>query len=535
MGTIEPAAAAPPASASRDSGLRLAELVAAFSLALDLGLGQPMEHVLRSWVIANRLGDRLGLDAEQRAAVYYVITLAWVGCVADTPTVAALFGDDIAYRGDTYRVDQMGLPLLVHMLRHAGAGGPARERLRIGADLVRTGGRGVIEGIQSHCLVTAQMAQRIGLGSDVADPLQLVFTRWDGRGVPKGVGGEEIPLATRLLHLAEVIEVFHRSGGIDAATAVAKQRIGTHFDPALVNAFCGLADEVLGDLEVEPDWNELIAREPALQRRLNESELDAALTAISDFTDLRSPSRAGHSRAVADLAAAGAREAGLPDAEVKTVWRAGLVHDLGLHGIPATILEKPGPLSSAEWERMRMSSYYTERMLARPPVLARLGALAALAHERSDGSGYHRRLTAPAIPASGRVLAVACAYQAMTEPRPYRDALSATQAAGQLRADVRAGRFDADAVDAVLKAAGHRVGKRWSGPAGLTPREVEVLVLISRGASNRQAARALNITEKTVGTFIERIYTKTGASTRSTATLFAMQHGLLETLDAVDL
>lgn len=85
-----------------DSGLRLTELLAAFSLATDLGLGQPMEHVLRSWAIAARLGDRLHVEPDQRGALYYVATLAWVGCVADTPEVATWFGDDIAFRRDSY-------------------------------------------------------------------------------------------------------------------------------------------------------------------------------------------------------------------------------------------------------------------------------------------------------------------------------------------------------------------------------------------------------------------------------------------------
>ena len=113
--------------------------------------------------------------------------------------------------------------------------------------------------------------------------------------------------------------------------------------------------------------------------------------------------------------------------------------------------------------------------------------------------------------------------------------MTATQAMAELRGDVRAGRLDAGAVDAVLAAAGQSHGKRRTGPAGLTPREVEVLTLIARGASNRQVAQALGITANTAGTHIERIYTKTGASTRSTATLFAMQHGLLNTVEPFDL
>lgn len=89
----------------RDSGVRLAELVAAFSLATDLGLGQPMEHVLRSWIIAARLGDHVGVDAGDRGSLHYVATLAWVGCVADTPEVATWFGDDIALPAAARRPD----------------------------------------------------------------------------------------------------------------------------------------------------------------------------------------------------------------------------------------------------------------------------------------------------------------------------------------------------------------------------------------------------------------------------------------------
>ena len=518
----------------RDSGIRLAELVAAFSLAIDLGLGQPMEHVLRAWLIADRLARRLELDPPARDELYYVVTLAWAGCIADTPMVSALVGDDIAYRADTFSTDLVGESAMSFMVEHLAAGAPARQRQRQVEEFITTGGIGVELAIRSHCLVTGNMADQIGLGSEVREPLQQVFTRWDGQGVPRGLGGQEIALTTRLFHLADTVEVWQRKGGNEAAVRVARERRGTHFDPKLVDAFTADAAMVLGDPSGEADWHEFIATEPSLQRCLTERELDRALEAIADFTDLRSRPRAGHSRRVAELAAGAARHAGLPAADVIAVRRAALLHDVGLHGLSATILDKPGPLTPAEWERVRVHTYYAERMLARPPILARLGAIASLAHERSDGSGYHRRLAGPAIPVSGRLLATACAFCAMTEPRPHRPALTAKHAVAELRADVRKGALDADAVDAVLAAAGHRQGKRRSGPAGLTPREVEVLTLIARGASNRQVATALRIAPKTAGTFIERIYMKTGASTRSTATLFAMQHGLLETLDPLD-
>src|SRR5207248_7626351 len=125
----------------------------------------------------------------------------------------------------------------------------------------------------------------------------------------------------------------------------------------------------------------------------------------------------------------------------------------------------------------------------------------------------HRGLAGPAIPASGRLLAAACAYRAMTDPRSHRPAMTAKRATAELRGDVRAGRLDAGAVDAVLAAAGQSHGKRRTGPAGLTPRELEVLILIARGASNRQVAQAQGITAKPAGTHIELIYIKTSAFT----------------------
>jgi HD-GYP domain-containing protein (c-di-GMP phosphodiesterase class II) len=518
----------------RDSGLRLAELVATFSLATDLGLGQPMEHVLRSWAIAARLGDHLGVEPEERGALYYVATLGWVGCVADTPEVMAWFGDDIAFRSDSYQVDFAGLPMLGFMLRHVGTGNPALQRLRLATKLVVTGGKGIQRGLMAHCLTTAQMAERLGLGAEVCDPLQQMFTRWDGQGVPHAVGGEAIALPMRLFHLADTVEVFHRTGGVEAAVAVARERRGGHFDPAIVDAFCALAPEVLGEAGADPDWDRLLADEPVLQRRLTEGELDAALEAMADFTDLRSPSRAGHSRGVADLAARAAAGMGLAPADVVTLRRAGLLHDVGLHGVSAAVLDKPGSLTAAESERVRMHTYYTARMLSRPPALARIGAVASLAQERSDGSGYHRGLSGPAIPVTGRLLAAACAYRAMTEPRPHRAALTAKHAAAELRAEVRVGRLDATTVDAVLAAAGNRQGKRHAGPAGLTPRELEVLQLIARGASTRRVSQCLDITAKTAETHIERIYAKTGASTRSTVTLFALKNGLLDCLEPLD-
>ena len=208
--------------------------------------------------------------------------------------------------------------------------------------------------------------------------------------------------------------------------------------------------------------------------------------------------------------------------------RAACVHDLGRVGVSAAIWDKAGPLRSGEWEQVRLHPYYTERVLARSRILSPLGALAALHHERLDGSGYHGGLPATMLPLTARILAAADAYHAMTEPRSHRPALTPEAAAEEARREVRAGRLDGEAVSAVLAVAGHRVrpaSREWA--AGLSEREVEVLRLVARGHSNRQTAQSLVIAEKTVGHHIQHIYAKIGVSTRAAATLFAMQHDLL--------
>ena len=260
-------------------------------------------------------------------------------------------------------------------------------------------------------------------------------------------------------------------------------------------------------------------------------ELDDALAAIADFADLKSPYTTGHSRGVAERAASAALRAGLGEPAAAELRRAGLLHDVGRLGVSNTIWDKPGVLSEAEMERVRMHPYLTQRTFSRSPRLAALAELAAAHHERLDGSGYPRGLAGGALSPEARILAAADAYQAMSEPRPHRPARPPDDAARELREEVRSGRLDADAVDAVLGAAGHRVRRRREGPAGLTRREIEVLVLLARGLSNKAIAAQLVVSPRTVGHHIAHIYRKIDCSTRAEASLFAMQHGLLPELE----
>ncbi len=159
--------------------------------------------------------------------------------MADSHQLARSFGDDIAFRADTYDVDLAGLPAFAFMLRHAGATGSTIQRTRRVTSLVATGGRSIVASMMAHCQATGAIAERLGLGPDVRTPLQHNFARWDGNGLPAGVGGDDIAQSMRIVHVAEIVELFHRRDGTQAAVEVARERSGKQFDPTSSTSFAG--------------------------------------------------------------------------------------------------------------------------------------------------------------------------------------------------------------------------------------------------------------------------------------------------------
>jgi HD-GYP domain-containing protein (c-di-GMP phosphodiesterase class II) len=506
---------------------RLAELVAALSLGVDLGFGQPMEHVLRQCLIALRLADRAGLAAQDRMAVYYTALLVNVGCHADAHEQAKWFGDDITLKSGKYVHELGSVRGALATMRLVGAGNPPLHRFRVGLEFAFSGHRQLDGMISQHAMLARTLAEQLGLPGVVGKSVGAAYEQWDGNGWPGALKGGAIPIAARIAQLAEFVEVAHRVGGVAAATALARRRAGRQFDPALAALLCAQAQEIFGGADAVPAWQAVIAAEPALAVELSAVQLDSALAAIANFVDLKSPFTLGHSVAVAELAEEAGRRLGLPPEQVLTLRQAGLVHGFGRLGVSNSIWDRAGPLSAGEWERVRMYPYLTERMLHQSAALAPLGEIAVQHRERLDGSGYPRGLSGGAISRSARVLAAADAYVSMREPRPHRPARPAGEAVPEMRTEVRAGRLEGTAVDAVLEAAGHRLLRRRESAAGLTAREVEVLILLARGLSNRRIAERLVITPKTAGNHVEHIYTKIGASSRAAAAMFAVQHGLL--------
>jgi HD-GYP domain-containing protein (c-di-GMP phosphodiesterase class II) len=519
-----------PQTPAPGGALRLAEWMGALSLAADTANGFPAEKVLRTVLIADAVAARIGLDPVARRRAWWMPLLRYLGCTGFAHEEAVRYGagDDQATRHTMVLADE-GAPLQTVLRVVRGLAPEASLWERAGAVVRILGdGRSLQEHAAAQCEAATRIAEIAAFEPELVQPLSQICERWDGRGQPDGLRGEAVDVAVRLYRLADVAEVvWHREGPAAVARSVA-QRSGGQLDPQLCSALLGALDEVLAPMTQGSVWQAFLDSEPRPHLLVGEERLDAVCRAFACFVDLKTTWTIGHSTGVARLADKAAVLLGLPSEERKHLHRAALLHDLGRLVVPNAIWDKPGPLGPVERERVRQHAYSTERILAHSPVLAPVLAIARSAHERLDGGGYHRGVPRALLPLPALILAAADVCCALLEPRPHRPAFDLARASEVLAAEVVAGHLDAEAVRAVLMAAGAAEDEVPSAnPSGLTDREVEILVLLARGRTNRQIAAELGISPKTVQHHVAHVYDKIGAKSRAGAALFAVERGLV--------
>lgn len=502
--------------------VRLTEILAALSLATDLATGASPDKALRVCLAACALGDALELDSADAADLHQAALLRAIGCTAHAAENADAFDDDLAFQRDMHVLDVADSASLASFGTWAGEdrGAVLRERLQ---EILATVGP---QAARFGCEASQSLGRALTLRSGAIAALDEVYERWDGRGIPDGRAGDDLTLAARATHVAEQFVIAFGAGGPDWAAEQLRRRAGGHLDPALVQVALRAQPEIAAATTAADPLAAVLDAEPAPVRFVMPDEVDRALEALADFVDLKSRYTIGHSRGVAELAARAAALAGLEQDAVREIHRAGLVHDVGRASVSTATWERAGDLTPGERDRVRLHTYWTERVLACAPATADLARPASSHHERLDGSGYHRGVAAAGIDRCARFLAAADALHAMREPRPHRPALSLDEAARELQAGASAGRFDRAAVGAVLEAEGVRQ-RRTSLPNGLTEREVEVLCLLARGMTNRQIADELVVSPRTVQHHVSHVFDKVGRRTRAGAAVFAMEHGLV--------
>ncbi len=510
--------------------LRLADLLGSLSLFADLGFGLPAQEAVRSCVVATTLARRMDVPEPGVRDTFYAALLMHFGCVSQSHETSVTFGDELALTraiamtniGDPDDWEQTMIPEFTRGMSASSVRRVTEAVFRDGPEFGRRYDTGV-------CEVARETARRIGLPESTQQTLYELTEAWSGGWAPRGIGGDEIALPARIARAGADAAFFAGMGGADAAVHALRARAGGILDPAVVAAFVGDADAILAELDVGDPLDRMLELEPEPVEERAAGQLRDVAAAVGDLADLKSPWFQGHCRGVARLAVATAVRAGLDSETTTRLEVAALRHDDGRVGTSNLVWEKPEQLTRAEWELVRLHAYHSERILASSASLAAIAPLAGMHHERLDGSGYHRCAKGGELSIAARILAVADAYQAMTEPRPHRAALAPAEAADELRRDVRAGRLDPDVVALVLEAAGHRSSGRRPDlrPGGLSDREVEVLALVAAGCSNPDIAERLFISRRTAEHHVQHIYAKIGVSTRAGAALFAVEHDLL--------
>ncbi|GMV84259.1 MAG: hypothetical protein AMXMBFR80_01170 [Dehalococcoidia bacterium] len=518
--------------------IRTADVLGALSLAGDLAVGLPAEHGLRTCLVAMRLAQRLSLPAGEQITVYYTSLLMDAGCTAWTSQIARrMLTDEIVARRELVFHTDIRSPfqLVGWMWRFLARGAPFATRAGRFVDFAAHGPDVLREGFQNTCDVASDLAARLGMPEEVQGALLSVFEQWDGGGFPRGLRGQDIPMACRVVYLAAFFEVFHDSGGRAGAIELTRRGRGRAFDPEAVDALLVATKEADFWQALESDenlWPAVMSLEPENRLRwTSEEQLTDAAVALADFADMKSAYSLGHSRRVAATAEGVAVRLGLSEVETLDLHRAALTHDLGLVAVPSFVLEKPqARLTRPEWEQVRLHPYHGERILSNVPALRGAAGLVGAHHERVDGDGFPRGLKGRQTPVGAQIIAVSDRFDELTHDAPGRAALAPEQALKAMEQEVGSS-FSASVFEPLKGTLGFArtvaVPSRREWPAGLTDREVEVLRLVARGLNRREAAARLFVSESTVRTHLEHIYVKIGVSSRAAATLFAVEHELL--------
>ena len=453
------------ANTGANPSLRVASVVAGLSRALDLSTGQPLGHSIRTCVLGMRIAGEIGLSQEILNELFYSLLLKDCGCSGNaSKTFHALGSDDLKAKRDVKTTDwtRVSWETLQYALSHVAPGKPFLERVRTLLSVARNQKVHAKDVTKIRCERGATLARLMGLSSGTADGIRGLDEHWDGSGNPEGLRGEEIPLLSRIMLLAQTLEVFLVSSGAVAAADVAVKRSRTWFDPKLVKAVQSL--DRRGELFAhvfDDDLTELCLKLEPSPRIMDagETNLDNVCTAFSNIVDAKSPFTFNHSLGVANAAVAVGRTLGLPRERILLLRNAALLHDLGKLGVSNSILEKPSKLDDDEWQVVKQHPQGTWEILREIPGFQELGQIAASHHEKLNGKGYHRGLTAEYLPLEARILAVADIFDALAAKRPYRDSIVPEKVIEMMRRDTPHA-LDVLCVDA-LEQSGIQSNQTW--------------------------------------------------------------------------
>jgi len=441
----------PPAS------LRVAEILAALSQVLDLGSGSAAGHSERTCILGMRIASEMQLARSDRSDLYYALLLQDAGCLNRTLGIYRAMGFPETQgmrersRAEEYCLDRTALEYAV---AHAAPGGTFSAR---STDILRLASERTKAELRYPLQRRAQaLARTMGLSEGTALAIANSQEHWDGSGSPNKLAGNQIPATSRILFLAQKLDIFYTSLGMEHAIRVMQERSARWFDPDIVRAATTLASG--GDLwagleDSDGDESGLTGLAVELEpdpKTIRESPivLDAICRLFAAIVDAKSSYTYQHSNGVANAAIAMANGLGLDQNRTLLVRHAALLHDIGKMAVPNSILEKRGALSAAEQRIMQAHPERTWRILKGVGGFEQVSEVAASHHERLNGSGYFRGLVASQLSLEARIVMVADVFDALSADRPYRTAMPIEEVFRTIRNGVPH-EFDADCVEAL--------------------------------------------------------------------------------------
>jgi putative nucleotidyltransferase with HDIG domain len=408
--------------------IKVSEMVAALSYALDLTEGQPMGHSARVCVLGMRVAAEIGMAVDERAELYYTLLIKDAGCSSNASRLFhILAADELKAKANVRATDwtRVGCDNLRFALSQGGNGKSFLSKMRTMARfMVKRPNMQTL--VKIRCERGASVARQMGFSERVADGIQSLDELWDGQGHPDGLAGEAIPLYSRIALLCQTLEVFWRQVSAERALEVVKERAGRWFDPNLVRAVASIAarGELWTGLDSQTLLQDVWALEPVETRLvLTDARMDSICLALAEVVDAKSPFTYRHSNGVAEAAQAIGATMGMAQQDLDMLRRAALLHDIGKLSVPNSILEKPGKLDADEWAVVKRHPHYSHEILRRVPGFGQLSEVAASHHEKLDGTGYFRGYDEERLSLPARILAVADIYDALAAKRPYRDAM----------------------------------------------------------------------------------------------------------------
>jgi len=445
------------APASHLHALKLSELIGSLSYALDITEGQPPGHCLRCCWIGTHIGRRIGLPEAQLWELYYTLLLKDLGCSSNAARICELYlTDDLNFKRDYKTVGDSLPQVLGFVLKHTGLKAGLAERFRSVMTILRDGPEIARDLVATRCQRGAEIARLLRFPQGVSDGIYSLDEHFNGGGKPARIAGEAIPIYSRIALLAQVIDVFHTAGGRAAARAGARARAGQWFDPRLVEAFeaVALSDtfwQTLAGSDIERAVSDIQPFGAGQESPLDDDYLDDIATAFGQVVDAKSPYTSGHSARVALYTDMIGEALGMSEARRRWLKRGALLHDVGKLGVSNSVLDKAGALDRSEWDAVKLHAEFTETILGRIGAFRELAAIAGAHHERLDGTGYPRGLSADDIRIETRIITTADIFDAITAVRPYRGAIPIPQALEMMGKTVGSA-LDPDCYDALVRA-----------------------------------------------------------------------------------